>query len=329
MTPFPLRLLAAAALLALTGATLTQAAPTRQFAPLKLSQVRGLALDQTGNLYVPDLATSTLYRITPTGETSTVATSPIKHLHAIAVSPHGTLYAVESEVSRVYRLTPTGAQPLVPLERKDVFLGATSIVFDATGNLYIGENDVCLVRKLTPAGDFSIYAGAFKQKGNQDGSATEARFVRPRALAIDRLGNVFVGDEDSHVIRKITPAGVVTTLAGLAGEKGSQDGVGAAARFFSPRGLATDAAGNVYVMDTNNHTVRKITPEGKVTTLAGKAGEPGFADGAGNVARFAGLRAVVVDTKGNLFVSDETNGAVRFITPDGQVSTVAGVMPSL
>ena len=312
----------------LFGAAQAQNTAPRPFTPLKLSKVRGLALDRAGNLYVPDITTSTLYRITPAGEASVVPTAPIIHLHAPAVAPDQTIYVVETEVSRVYRLDGKGAVPLVPIEQKEVFLGATSIVFDPAGNMYIGENDVTLVRKRTPAGEFSIYAGAFKVPGNNDGPAAEARFVRPRGLAIDRAGNIFVADEASNIIRKITPDGKVTTLAGKAGEKGSQDGVGAEARFSSPRGLATDAAGNLYVADTNNHLVRKVTPDGKVTTVAGKAGEAGFVDGPASVARFAGLRAAVVDTNGHLLVSDETNGAVRSIGPDGTVTTIAGVKPA-
>ena len=323
----PPRLLFFAILLSFVGVILTSAAPARPFTPLTLSQVRGLALDPAGNLYVPDIPTSTLYRITPAGVSSVVPSAPIKHVHAPAVAPDGTVYVVETEVSKVHRLDANGATPLVPPERKDVFLGATSIVFDAAGNMYIGENDVNIVRKRTPAGEFSIYAGAFKVRGNENGAAADARFVRPRGLAIDRAGNIFVADEASHLIRKITPGGQVSTLAGMAGESGAQNGRGSTARFNAPRGLATDAAGNVYVMDTNNAAVRKITPDGTVTTFAGKLGEPGFADGPAATARFNGLRAGLVDPQGNVLVADEGNGAVRQISPDGRVTTFAGVRP--
>lgn len=299
----------------------------RPFTPLNLSKVRGLALDDAGNLYIPDLPTSTLYRVTPDGKSSVVPTAPIVHMHAVAIAPDGQIYAVETEVSRVHRLDKNGATPLIPLESKEAFLGATSIVFDAAGNMYIGENDVTLVRKRTPDGTFSIYAGAFKEKGNLDGPAADARFIRPRGLAIDLAGNIFVCDEASHIIRKITPDGQVTTIAGLAGESGHQNGTGSEARFDAPRGLATDLAGNVYVMDTNNNAVRKITPAGVVTTFAGKAGEAGFADGPAATARFNGLRAGIVDPTGNLIVADEGNGAVRMITPAGIVTTIAGVLP--
>jgi streptogramin lyase len=304
-------------------------AAERTFAPLKLSKVRGLALDKEGNLYIPDLPSSTLYRVTAVGEVTVVPTAPIVHVHAPAIGPDGTMYVVETEVSKVHRLTGTGAVPLVPDDRKDVLRGATSLVFDQAGNMYIGENDINIVRRRTPAGEFSVYAGAVLKRGNDDGAAADARFVRPRALAIDQAGNIFVADEASHVIRKITVAGQVTTLAGKAGESGSIDGNGGSARFNAPRGLAVDSAGNVYVMDTNNAAVRKITPAGEVSTFAGRAGEPGFMDGPAASARFNGLRAAIFDQSGNLIVADEGNGAVRSISPAGIVSTIAGMQPSM
>ncbi|HEX7438608.1 MAG TPA: hypothetical protein VF319_00800, partial [Caldimonas sp.] len=113
-----------------------------------------------------------------------------------------------------------------------------------------------------------------------------AGFNSPRGVAIDSACNVYVADTSNHTIRKITPAGVVTTLAGLALNAGIADGTGPAARFFSPGGVAVDGAGNVYVADSNNATVRKITPAGVVTTLAGLAGNIGSADGTGSAARF-------------------------------------------
>src|SRR5205085_7097368 len=107
----------------------------------------------------------------------------------------------------------------------------------------------------------------------------------PVSAAADGSGNVFVADMNNSTIRKITPAGTVTTLAGLAGSSGSADGTGSAARFFLPNGVAADVSGNVYVADTNNRTIRKITPAGVVTTLAGLAGSSGSTDAPGSAAR--------------------------------------------
>src|SRR5216117_3006362 len=104
--------------------------------------------------------------------------------------------------------------------------------------------------------------------GSADGTGSAARFYYPDGVATDSSGNVYVADTFNHTIRQITPAGVVTTLAGLAGSSGSADGTGSAARFFYPEGMATDSSGNVYVADFDNSTIRKITPAGVVTTLA-------------------------------------------------------------
>src|SRR5438105_752819 len=157
------------------------------------------------------------------------------------------------------------------------------------------------------------------------GSGNTARFNYPWGVATDSSGNVYVADENNQTIRKITPAGVVTTLAGLAGNPGSADGTGSAARFNGPRGVATDSSGNVYVGDYGNHTIRKITPAGVVTTLAGLAGNPGSADGTGSAARLFQPRGVATDSSGNVYVADSGNQTIRKIIPTGVVTTLAGL----
>ena len=143
-------------------------------------------------------------------------------------------------------------------------------------------------------------------------------------MALDSAGNLYIGDADNATIRKITPAGVVTTFAGKAGETGSADGTGSNARFNGPRGVAVNAAGDVYVADTFNNTIRKITPAGVVSTLAGLAGQTGSADGTGSAAQFNRPRGVAVDAASNVFVADTTNDTIRRISPAGVVTTVAG-----
>jgi streptogramin lyase len=166
-------------------------------------------------------------------------------------------------------------------------------------------------------------AGSAGQQGSADGVGAAARFTNPFGVAADSAGNVYVADYNNGTIRKITAAGVVTTLAGSAGQFGSADGVGAAARFHLPVGVATDSAGNVYVADFFNSTIRKITPAGVVTTLAGSAGQPGSDDGVGAAARFAYPNGVATDSAGNVYVAD--TGTIRKITPVGAVTTIAGV----
>jgi hypothetical protein len=130
-------------------------------------------------------------------------------------------------------------------------------------------------------------------------------------VEVDSVGNVYVADAGNHTIRKVTPGGGVTTLAGLAGNPGSTDGTGSAARFRSPAGVVVDADGNVYVADGGNETIRKVTSGGAVSTLAGLAGSPGSADGTGSGARFSSPHGVAVDSVGNLYVADSNNSTIR------------------
>src|SRR6266540_4359809 len=162
------------------------------------------------------------------------------------------------------------------------FLDPNGVAADASGNVYVADTLNCTIRKITPAGAVSTLAGSAGSCGRVDATGTAARFDSPMAVAVDTLGNLYVADYGSDSIRKITPAGTVTKLAG--GTWGSADGPGSAAQFYSPMGVAVDASGNVYVADTNNYTIRKITSDGVVSTLAGTAGVTGSADGVGAAA---------------------------------------------
>ncbi len=147
---------------------------------------------------------------------------------------------------------------------------------------------------------FSTLAGSPASGGNADGTGGAARFYSPRGVAVDSVSNVYVADTYNNSIRKITPSGVVTTFVGGSGTAGSADGEGTAAQFNEPTDVAVDPAGNVYVADNNNHTIRKITPAGTVTTLAGSPVAPGSTDGTGSAARFNSPSGLTVDTGGNV-----------------------------
>ena len=178
--------------------------------------------------------------------------------------------------------------------------------------------------QVTYPAPYTVSTLAGGSSGSVDGTGTAAKFKAPAGVAIDAAGNVFVADTNNHVIRKVTAAGVVTTFAGTAGSPGSADGTGSAARFNFPRGIAADGSGNLFVADNNNHTIRKVTPDGVVTTLAGLAGAFGSADGTGSAARFRLPIGVAVDGSGNVYVGDYGNNTVRKITSDGTVTTLAG-----
>jgi serine/threonine protein kinase/sugar lactone lactonase YvrE len=171
----------------------------------------------------------------------------------------------------------------------------------------------------------STFAGQPGTKGYMDGPAAQAEFHLPNNVAVDHSGNVYVADTANDVIRKIMPNGMVTTLAGVSRSRGSADGQGANARFWAPFGIAVDAAGTVYVADTANNTIRKITTDGMVSTLAGLAAHPGTNDGNGFQARFRNPWGVAVDNSdGDVFVADMSNNTIRRITPAGEVNTFAG-----
>jgi sugar lactone lactonase YvrE len=203
-----------------------------------------------------------------------------------------------------------------------MFNGSIGLAVDAAGNLYVADSVNCMVRKITSAGLVTTLAGSGSE-GKTNGKGKAAAFSDPYSVAVDASGNVYVADYGNNLIRKITSAGVVTTLAG-SGVVGSTNGAGTAASFHGPTGVAVDASGNVYVGDSGNNLIRKMTPAGLVSTLAGSAGAAGFRDGIGTAALFKDPSGIAVDTLGNLYVADSGNSLIRKITAAGVVSTLAG-----
>jgi len=204
------------------------------------------------------------------------------------------------------------------------FYFPASVATDSVGDLYVADSINCTIRKVTNAGAVTTLAGSPGSYGTNDGTATSARFSVPSSVAVDGAGNVYVADQDNHTIRRVTSIGVVTTLAGLPGTSGTNDGLGSAARFSYPTGVAVDTATNLYVADYYNHTIRKITSAGVVTTLAGWPGQNGTNDANGTAARFHFPSGVAVDSAGNVYVADLGNHTIRKITSGGVVTTLAG-----
>jgi hypothetical protein len=175
---------------------------------------------------------------------------------------------------------------------------------DTSGNFYIADVANNVIRKVTPSGTASTFAGT-GASGAVDGASTIATFSGPTAVAIDNAGNLYISDEGNNKIRKITPAGMVSTFAG-SGVHGSADGTGTAASFFLPEGMAFDNSGNLYVADMNNNKIRMITPAGVVTTIAGVGGV-GFVNGLASSAYFAYPTGVTIDANGVIYVADGNN----------------------
>lgn len=204
------------------------------------------------------------------------------------------------------------------------FWGPAGIVVDPSGNLYVADYLNALIRKITPAGDVSTYAGQSPHAGSTDGPALQSSFRYPFGITVDGAGNLFVADTNNNTIRKITPSGIVSTLAGLPAVFGAADGTGSAARFANPEGIAIDSKGNLFVADTLNQIIREVTPAGVVTTVAGIVGTIGSADGGPGSASFNYPAGVAIDATDNLYVAD-FNG-VRLVVPNGPVTTLTSTL---
>jgi hypothetical protein len=237
---------------------------------------------------------------------------------AAGVSGLLVIFSVTASFAQLLNINTT-AGPGEPLNNP------MGVAADVAGNLFVANADDNDVLKISPNGTVTVFAGFPGVAGSADGNGTNALFNAPQGLAVDRSGTVFVADSGNFTIRQITGDGAVSTFAGSPGNAGVADGTGTNAQFFSPQGIAVDAAGTLYVADTFNYSLRKITSAGTVTTLAGLPGFSGNADGIGNKARFNRPTGLALDTNGNLFVTDLFNHTVRLVTPAGIVGTVAGL----
>ena len=260
-------------------------------AAARFNRPQGLVADGAGNLYVSDFANHTIRKITPAGGVTTLAGY---------VGQSGT-----------WDGTPGG------------FRNPGGLAIDGAGNVYVADRSNSSIRKVTPAGVVSTLAGSSGSSGSADGTGAAARFTGPSSLALTAAGDLIVADLGNHLLRRVTAAGVVTTLAGSAGLSGSADGTGSTARFSSPEGVVVHPNGNIYVTDRGNQLLRQVTPAGVVTTLAGSPGLSGTLDGTGSAARFLNPRSVTVDAAGDLWVSDASQ-TLRKVTTGGMVTTVAG-----
>ena len=309
----------------------------------------GVAADSAGNVYVADSRNHTIRKISAGGVVTTVAGSPgsagtsdgtgsAARFNApweVAVDGASNVYVADSSNDTIRKISPAGAVTTLAgspgvrgstdgVGSAALFDTPTGIAVDGAGNVYVGDGFNRIVRKVTAAGVVTTIAGAPGVNGSADGTGSAASLSSPVGVASDVAGVVYVADRENFAIRRITTSGVVTTIAGAAGIKGSVDGAGSAASFNRPYGIAVDAAGNFYVSDANNFTIRKVTAAGVVTTLAGNPGLSGSADGFGRLANFADPRGLAVDAAGNVYVADNANNTIRKISPAAFVTTLAG-----
>ena len=248
----------------------------------------GLAVDGAGNVYVADAGNNLIRKITPDGTVSTLAgtVAAVDTVNGqplfsgpsgVAVDASGNVYVADAGNNRICVVSQSGNTRTLAGSGNAgsndgagisaTFNNPTGVAVDATGNVYVADMLNNLIRKITPDGTTATLAGS-GYIGSKDGSTTAASFYFPNSLAVDASENVYVTDDINNLIRAITPAGVVTTIAGN-GQTGAQNGLGTQASFNDPAGICLDASGNLYVADANNNLIRKITPAGIVTTVAG------------------------------------------------------------
>jgi sugar lactone lactonase YvrE len=299
----------------------------------------GVAVDAAGNIYVADYGNNLIRKITSGGIVSTFAGSgtqgqlnaignlaSFNHPAGIAVDASGNVYVADAGNNLIRKITTVGA--VSTLAGHDTtgsvngpgatasFFDPASAALDGQGNVYVADAGNNLIRMINPAGTVSTVTG------NGTDTSINVIFNNPTGIAADAAGNIFVANYLNNNILKVGPAGAVSVLAGT-GLTGAANGPGNTATFYFPNSVAVDAADNVYVSDGVNNLIRKIAPDGTVSTLAG-SGVAGAVDSTGTAASFNGPAGLTVDAAGNVYVADSNNNLIRKITPAGVVTTVAG-----
>ena len=261
----------------------------------RFSDPVGLAVDALGNVWVADSGNHCIRRITPTGMVSTIAGTA------------GVRGSLDGPATAARFDTPS------------------ALAVSQDGVIFISDTGNHTLRRLDRNGQVSTLAGTPGDSGSTNGVGSIARFNAPLGLAVSASGIVFGADSGTHIIGRGESNGNVTTLAGVAESWGDQEGSATTARFNGPVGLALDSVGNLVVADAFNHTLRRITADGTVSTLAGKSGEAGIVDGPAREARLGTPAELAFDLRGNLYVTDAFYHTLRRLGTDGQMETVAGL----
>jgi sugar lactone lactonase YvrE len=303
----------------------------------RFRQPSGIARDAAGNLYVADYGNHLIRKVTPDGVVTTLAgTGSPGHVDGmagaakfltpvgIAVAASGNIYVAEYFNNDIRKITPGGIVTTLAgstiagsadgIGAAAAFNTPVGIAVDANENVYVADYGNNMIRKITPAGVVTTVAGS-TTAGSDNGPAALATFNGPSGIALAPSGTLYVTEWFNSDVRQISLAGVVTTLAGSAGNTGSDDGLGTAATFALPVGIAIGANGVLYVADDGNNLIRMVTPAGAVSTLAGTTA-PGSDDGDGRTATFNEPSGIAVDAGGTLYVAERANHLIRRVAPN-------------
>jgi serine/threonine protein kinase, bacterial len=298
----------------------------------------GVAVDAAGNLYVSEYAGNRIRKVTAAGVVTTLAGSGAAAFAdgtgaaasfngptGVALDAQGAVYVADGGNHRIRKVTPMGEVTTLAGSGTAAFaegIGAaasfdrpTNLAADPAGNLYVADAGNERIRKVTPARAVTTLAGS-GTAAFADGTGGAASFSEPSGVALDAAGTILVVDLNNYRIRKITAGAVVTTLAGSGAFTPFSNGTGAAATFFNSAGIAVDGAGNAYVADFGNRRIRRVTPAGAVTTLAG-SGAAFLADGTGSGASFSSPDGIAVDALGKVYVTDSSSHRIRKLVSVG------------
>ena len=320
----------------------------------RLNSPDGVAVDGAGNIYIADHGNNRIRRVDTSGTITTVAgdgtsgfggdggpatTAQLNFPRGVALDGAGNVYIADTDNHRIRRVDTSGTITTIAGDGTFGFGGdggpATTaqlnfprgVALDGAGNVYIADTDNHRIRRVDTSGTITTIAGdGTRGFGGDGGPASAAQLNSPRGVALDGAGNVYIADTDNHRIRRVDTSGTITTIAGDGTFGfGGDGGPASAAQLNSPRGVALDGAGNVYIADTSNHRIRKVDTSGTITTIAGD-GTFGFG-GDGGPASAAQLnfpRGVALDGAGNVYIADTSNHRIRKVDTSGTITTIAG-----
>jgi uncharacterized protein (TIGR03437 family) len=322
----------------------------------QLANPAGIAIDAAGNLYVADTQDNRVRKVSANGIISTVAGNgtigfsgdngpavgaQLSYPNAVAVDGSGNLFIADAVNNRIRKVAPNGIITTVagsvrccgsagdggPATAASLVF-PTGVAVDSSGSFFIADSQSGIVRKVSADGIIATLAGSgTSAPSGDDGPALNAQLSAPNAVAADGEGNVYVADYNNNRVRRISKAGVISTVAGngTAGSFSGDGGLATGAAIWGPDAVAVDGSGNLFIADNINRRIRKVSTSGIITTVAGN-GNLGFSGDGGPATKAAiwNPYGIAVDPSGNLFIADNANGRVRKVSTNGIITTVAG-----